>query len=139
MRRSYFSADEIIIYLNEELKRLFQIENPLKTYELKLDTAGVPLIEKVIVPEENKIIAMGFPCVSKKEVAFIPIVASFVQYSLVQNSNQQLSVPYSQITQSYHDSLKWLDNNKDICKTVPNNIVRSQFSSRARRRVNAGF
>jgi len=66
----------------------------------------IPVIEKVIIPEEDKIISMGFPCVRNKNPLFAPIIAAFLQYSLVQRSNQQIVVPYSQIQQSYKDAIQ---------------------------------
>ena len=117
MRRSYFTYEQIIVYLDKPLQLLFSREEG-KFPDVKLTPIldkKIPIIERVIVPEEEKIIAMGFPCVASKNIAFLPIVAAFVQYSLIQRSNQQLAVPYSQITQSYHDAILWLQNNKDIC------------------------
>ena len=139
MRRSYFSYNDIIIYLDSPLRGLFEKENLDKTREPIMDENEIPIIEKVIVPEEDKIIQMGFPCVEKKNMALLPIVASFVQYSLIQRSNQQLAVPYSQITQSYHDAKLWLENNKGFCNPVSNNFIIGQIRSRSRRRVNSGW
>jgi hypothetical protein len=138
MRRSHFTYAEIIIYLDAPLRALFATEEPKGVWNPKLDDANVPLLEQVIVPEEDKIIAMGFPCVASKHFALLPIVAAFVQYSLIQRSNQQLAVPYSQITQSYRDALLWLENNQGICGGDTKSIGRQIISSK-NRRVNAGW
>jgi len=123
MRRSYFRYEDIIIYLDDPVRSIFSTENEDKTWTAILDAkTEIPEIEKVIVPEEDKIIQMGFPCIKEKNLLFLPIIAAFVQYSLVQRSNQQLNIPYSQIRESYRDALLFLQNNKDICNKKPNTM-----------------
>ena len=138
MRRSYFTYDDVIIYLDEPVKSIFSDKDADEKWTPKLDINGIPEIEKVIVPEEDKIISMGFPCIKECNLALLPIVAAFIQYSLIQRSNQQLNIPYSQITQSYHDAILFLEKNKDMCFKQTNTIA-NQIRSVRRRRINAGF
>lgn len=137
-RRSYYTAEQIIVYLDAPLKSIFQTEKENNNWEFILDNNNVPTIESVIMPEEDKIIAMGFPCIKERNLALLPIVAAFVQYSLIQRSNQQLAVPYSQITTSYRDAINFLENNKNLCKQHTSSI-RGLIASRTRRRVNSGW
>ena len=142
-RRSFYKYEDVITYLNAEVRALFEVEIELDSTKRepiteKIDGIDIPIIEKLIIPEEERLISMGFPCVQSRNLALLPVVSAFLQYSLVQRSNQQLSVPYSQITQSYHDAILFLENNKDLCNRGKNS-VRSQIKSSSRRNVNAGF
>lgn len=137
MRRSYYTYNDIIIYLDANLRGLFETET-IDGNRFPILENDIPIIEQVIIPEEDKLIEMGFSCVKAKKTALLPIIASFLQYSLIQRSNQQLNVPYSQITQSYHDALLFLEANKNMCGSVisKNNVF---IKSSKRNIINAGF
>jgi hypothetical protein len=141
MERSYFSYKDIIIYLDAPIRALFEVETDHGLrFPITKNIGGidVPIIEDVIKAEEDKIISMGFPCIKNKKQAFAPIIASFLQYSLIQRSNQQLQVPYSQITQSYHDALAFLVANKDMCKDISQK-TNSFIKSKSRFNISTGF
>lgn len=140
MRRSYFTHAEVIPYLCEPIRALYEHETELSSPEKPdwqpiLDANDVPAIEAVIVPEEDRIIQLGFSCVKGRNMALLPIVAAFLQYSLVQRANQQLAVPYSQITQSYHDAVEFLRSNKTLCNSSAQSASMLIKSKAFRRRM----
>jgi len=136
---SVFKFNDIKEYLDKPLQSLFYKEDSEELRMVTKDGKEIPEVELYIEAEEERIRSMGFPCIDNKNPLFRPIVASFLQHSFVQRSNQQLSIPYSQIEASYKDALQWLIENPNICNKGATLPFRSPFSIRRNRLTNAGW
>ena len=129
---SYFTFKDIKYYLPEPVRKMFEAEDGSAKLEEDKE-----IIEPLIDAEEQRIKSLGFPCIATKNSLFMPVIAAFLTHSLVQQSNQQLQVPYSQIEKSYQDAMTYLTENRESICASGN---RKKFSfAKKRRQINGGY